>query len=452
MTNGMDRLSSSRFWQQQSVEVDQTVTKKAMDSVVSESLAGLSAQEREKALEELHGIMPPVNQENPEIIQSLLEDFAQHLYSIKNGTIYELAESIDRSYVTRRSFQMMFLRADRYDAKAAAQRMIDFLNLKLSLFGVSKLVCDITLADLTVEDKQALRAGTFQVLREPDNAGRTVIFGIPELMAEGVPYESELRARYYFIMSLMQSEKNQRQGISIVWYAVGANNEKNLSSLSGTLWCLPMYRSCLFGCYSGLKQYLLTRVAMLTVPTNLRPRLRIHYGNHQECQGFLMSVGIPRAALPLHLETDRPLLESHLSWLSERERIELEEANKKLSSFTARMTSPHNELSARPYNEVIDAISTMDVIFGRGRPTQEHTGNVHFRFILDERRAVYDKSNLTGRKNIAEDIVKTIKANGGRFLKSSESGWVEVPDEEARIKVTNAFRSQRKLTKSKRKT
>ena len=75
MTNGMDRLSSSMFWQQQSVEVDQTVTKKAMDSVMSESLAGLSVQEREKALEELHGIMPPVNQENPEIIQSLLEDF-----------------------------------------------------------------------------------------------------------------------------------------------------------------------------------------------------------------------------------------------------------------------------------------------------------------------------------------------------------------------------------------
>ena len=75
-----------------------------------------------------------------------------HLQNIKSNTAYALAEAMSRKYVSSRRLRMMFLRADRYNSEDAAERMIRFFDLKESLFGVHKLVKDITLDDLDEND------------------------------------------------------------------------------------------------------------------------------------------------------------------------------------------------------------------------------------------------------------------------------------------------------------
>ena len=67
------------------------------------------------------------------------------------------------------------LRAERYNSKAAAARMVRFFSFKEMLFGEEKLVKDIHLEDLNESDLMALRSGYCQMFPERDRSGRPVL-------------------------------------------------------------------------------------------------------------------------------------------------------------------------------------------------------------------------------------------------------------------------------------
>ena len=70
----------------------------------------------------------------------------------------------------------MFLRAESFDARKAAKRMVKYFESKQLLFGKDKLVKRITYADLDADDKGALLSGGAQILRSKDQSGRTIFF------------------------------------------------------------------------------------------------------------------------------------------------------------------------------------------------------------------------------------------------------------------------------------
>jgi hypothetical protein len=76
---------------------------------------------------------------------------------------------------------MMFLRADRYAPKDAAERMVRFFEMKKSLFGADKLVKDITLEDLDKDDMDALKTGCVQVSPMTDMAGKPIVVSLGKL-------------------------------------------------------------------------------------------------------------------------------------------------------------------------------------------------------------------------------------------------------------------------------
>lgn len=86
-----------------------------------------------------------------------------------------------------------------------------------------------------------------------------------------------------------------------------------------------------------------------------------------------------------------------------------------------------------------------DVILGRGRRTNNHAGNIRLRTMVEELKDVYVSSSKKEKTEITQRIVTSIQTNG-RFLKETKIiGWVEVPDEVARIKVSHAFRDSYKV-------
>lgn len=86
-----------------------------------------------------------------------------------------------------------------------------------------------------------------------------------------------------------------------------------------------------------------------------------------------------------------------------------------------------------------------DVILGRGRKANNHPGNIRLRTMVEELSDVYKTSSKKEKTEITQRMVNSIQTNG-RFLKESEMiGWVEVPDEVARIKVSHAFRDSYKV-------
>jgi hypothetical protein len=151
--------------------------------MISKELTLLSPQEREKAWNDLHG-GPDAIPEDPEFVAQQLYQMHVELTKLetkKNAAAYQLVKQLDQGYVDNWSFRMMFLRAEMFQAKLAAKRVIRFFEEKLPLFGPEKLCKDILLEDLAAEDIRVLESGSMQVLPEKDGAGRTVMLGIPNL-------------------------------------------------------------------------------------------------------------------------------------------------------------------------------------------------------------------------------------------------------------------------------
>jgi len=85
-----------------------------------------------------------------------------------------------------------------------------------------------------------------------------------------------------------------------------------------------------------------------------------------------------------------------------------------------------------------------DILFGR-KHQKNHAGNQYLRKLCDEQRSVYNFSDRDDKTEMTRDLVKHIAAIGGRFLKfrQSHKSWVEVNEEDARLKVAHVMRDGR---------
>jgi hypothetical protein len=87
-------------------------------------------------------------------------------------------------------------------------------------------------------------------------------------------------------------------------------------------------------------------------------------------------------------------------------------------------TSPSSSaLMSESSPKLIRHLNTADVVLGRGAGPNEHVGNVAFRHIVDEMRPSYmAAANRKMKSQIADKVVKAVKAKRGRFLKRA-SGY-----------------------------
>lgn len=405
------------------MELGNEPTKEEIDAFLAKSMTQMSVTERQLALEDLHGIRNQTT-EHTESVSIWLQVLDIYLSSIKRGTVFELAEAMDRSYTSSRELRMMFLRAELYDPQAAAKKIIKFFEIKRALFGPKKLVKKITLDDLDEDDRACLRCGGVQVMPFPDAVGRRILVGFP-CLRQYKTIENELRARYYLCMSLLESEDNQKSGVVGIWYAVSPVKEakRQYGGNTGLLYGLPLHFASLHFCSSKFIAYVLTSAGFYLCPAKLRARMRVHWGDHESCIEALSTFGIPKDCIPAE-----PNNANAITFLKERKRVESE---RETESYFTDSQSP----------------SEFDVVFGRGRNIQEFAGNTKFRAMLVSKKHEYDNISRSERTDFAERIVEQIKSYGGRFLKKGDDGWEEVSDTEARTKVTMAFRSQRRLAK-----
>ena len=161
-------------------------SEKEADALLAQELSKLSTEEREKVYDDIHGVSAPLHEDEDQIAR-LLNELEMEVNCIHEKTSYELALALNRNYVQNRKFRVMFLRADAYDPKAAAKRMVAFFQQKLEYFGADKLVKDITLQDLNDDDIDSLESGLIQKLQDKDRAGRTVLGVFPGLKKNRKP-------------------------------------------------------------------------------------------------------------------------------------------------------------------------------------------------------------------------------------------------------------------------
>mmetsp|Transcript_17718 Transcript_17718/g.43705 ORF Transcript_17718/g.43705 Transcript_17718/m.43705 type:complete len:214 (+) Transcript_17718:99-740(+) len=167
---------------------------KENDALLIEALNGLTFEERQEQQEIVHGV-DDMDADESMFIDSALKDLDEALLRTKQGTVYETAEVLNPEYVSARAFRIMFLRGNRYDAKASAKQMLNFFEWKKQLFGEAKLVKDITMDDLDEDDRACLRTRYAQISGK-DRSKRIIILNVPGMRCFKT-LMNELRSRYY---------------------------------------------------------------------------------------------------------------------------------------------------------------------------------------------------------------------------------------------------------------
>lgn len=149
-------------------------------ALLAKEMNDLSIEEREKVLEDVHGVARVVD-EPPEFVSSRLLLLEQELAKLPMHSCYNLAQSLDKQYIESDKLRLLFLRATSFEPYPAACRMESFLEQKLELFGREKLTRTIAYDDLDPDDVETLEHGMFQQLGERDHAGRKIIAMFPKL-------------------------------------------------------------------------------------------------------------------------------------------------------------------------------------------------------------------------------------------------------------------------------
>lgn len=189
---------------------------KRADELLLKELSRLSFQEWNNINEEIHGVRVLGPEETPELLErslAALDTFLDQIIteppSLK--TAFNLSQSpvlnptmessnpqtnesssppSSTTYVNDRSFRLMFLRSELFDAKKAALRIIKYLDVVLGICGEYNLRRPIQLTDFTKEEMKILRSGCIQLLPYRDRAGRPILAFVGHL---GTKYHVKLK-------------------------------------------------------------------------------------------------------------------------------------------------------------------------------------------------------------------------------------------------------------------
>ncbi|CAJ1965489.1 unnamed protein product [Cylindrotheca closterium] len=408
-----------------------------IDEILSEALTKLTFEEREEHQEVIHGVKD-TTVDDEAILEPALQDLESHIENMKSDSVYEMAESIDPAYVSARPFRAMFLRAKEYDAKAAAEQMLLFFESKHQLFGIDKLVKDITIADLDDDDIACLNHSNLQ-LGGRDRSGRQVLINIASLteaLGSEKTKKNLLRAQYYVIMKALQSKETQIRGTVSVLYGIGnlkAKSNKGWSEGTKHNRALPQKRAAIHLCIDDMKQYALclVLVKLISAPS-VKAKIRLHFGSVIECKYKLSTFGILSESIPLDASGNINL-DRQLHWVQ----------------FCAREEQPDRHIL--PSDRALDTSTISpgqnDVLFTGGKVIS-HGGNERYRRLIFYFSQAYDTGTDEVKRQIVGEIIEKVREDGGCFLKEKGKGpnksWEEVPIEILRKKIMQAFRNRRR--------
>lgn len=170
----------------------------AVDELLSRQLNQLSFQDRQLISEEIHGVLCLCPEETPAMLFDCLQRLSIEIDKIKVKVAYDKSQELfaDATYVNTDDFRLKFLRAELFDPKRAAIRLVKCLDLLLEYYGEDALRRPIMLSDLGKEAMEAARAGNHQILPFRDRSGRKVVAIVNNFA------EKNLRARVSVFYSL----------------------------------------------------------------------------------------------------------------------------------------------------------------------------------------------------------------------------------------------------------
>lgn len=279
-----------------------------MDTLIAKELNQLSIKERSTVYEQLHGVATSQVNETPEKIKELSEQLLQEVKRIRERSAFDKALFLSPEYVSDPDFLAMFLRADDYNLKLAARRLVRHFHHKLELFGEERIGRPILFDDLDDDDKDTLRSGRAQMIRaRRDRSGRLIFYSAEgvvnykkpinqvrrggilcnDLLARTQKMElllEQLRAGWYLVMrSLTHDVEAQKLGLVMVRYCVDAKifNPEDAELKRKAIFlpgALPYKVMAYHYCYNDMMAVPAMSITQMLIGMAWRVRFRAHYG------------------------------------------------------------------------------------------------------------------------------------------------------------------------------
>jgi len=248
--------------------------------------------------------------------------------------------------VEQREFPLSFLRAERYDTKKAATRMIDYFEEKRGLFGVENLTTKIQLKDLDADSKYCFESGQIQLLPGRDRAGRAVIVETKQLATKkgGRQDENSILRAFWVLSSIaLEDVETEKNGVVFVKYDIGGAREGNTEAFrhrmcnwGNVLKALPLRIASMHWCAENHALKQAAYLSALMLGGSIFVRVRCHAGPNMEVQYDLMTFGIPTDLFPVSMNGQIDLTR-HFDFLQQRKKME---ASTLLSKALALVEAP----------------------------------------------------------------------------------------------------------------
>ena len=150
---------------------------KDTEELLTRAMTTLSVKEREHALESIHAIVP-TKQVDDASSQATKIERMKLLLEQKASEAYLVAKKQSPSYVQDPNILLSFLNGTESGTpEDASKKMLDYLKIKMWLFGKEALCRQITLSDLDAEDIKCMESGALQYIGD-DSVGRPVHVGL----------------------------------------------------------------------------------------------------------------------------------------------------------------------------------------------------------------------------------------------------------------------------------
>jgi hypothetical protein len=163
----------------------QDINPKEVDALLTKELNELSIFDRQRVLEELHGVhRSAVEHQESTKLQACLDRLDAEIDKIpaSEKVLYNEAVRNNSPYILSEQYRTKFARAGKYDPEDAAKRIVSNLQFVYDLFGSKEagLIRPVLHKDLSENAQRTLQRGPFRSLPFRDPSGRRIIVVLGE--------------------------------------------------------------------------------------------------------------------------------------------------------------------------------------------------------------------------------------------------------------------------------
>jgi len=146
--------------------------------------------------------------------------------AILNQAISELPTAVKATYlealerapelVEKESNPHSFLRCENHDARAAANRLVNYWDVRKKTFGPDKAFLPMTQAGALADEMDYVRKALAVNLPNDEHGRAVILFDRIRSIAKNAPRDSIVRCFFYVVQAMSDNEEVQRRGFVLI--------------------------------------------------------------------------------------------------------------------------------------------------------------------------------------------------------------------------------------------